>query len=68
VFIPGSVTGAVSDAITGSEGDHCVSSSAKVGDKIRLPDGSYNIVKSLSGTTSRCKDPNRPIRAKLVVQ
>ncbi len=31
-WIPGSVTGKISDAITGSEGENCIGSSAKVGD------------------------------------
>lgn len=35
-FIPGSVVGAVSDTLTGSKGEHCVSRAAKVGDTIKL--------------------------------
>jgi len=64
-FLPGSVTGAISDAITGSEGNNCVGSTVKVGDTIRLTDGSRGVVKSLSGTSSRCTNPEFPIRALL---
>ena len=64
-FLPGSATQAVSDAITGSEGEHCVGPNAKVGDQIRLPNGSILTIKSLSGTSSRCQDASLPIRAML---
>jgi hypothetical protein len=64
-FIPGSVTGAISDAITGSEGANCVGSRAKVGDSIRLNSGSIMTVKSLSGTSTRCIQSEFPIRALL---
>lgn len=63
IYIPGSVTGAVSDAITGAEGSHCVGANAKVGDIIRLPGGGRATVKSLSGTSMRCTNPEHPIRA-----
>lgn len=66
VFIPGSVTSAVSDSITGAEGNHCVGANAKVGDMIRLPGGGKARVKSLSGTSIRCQKPELPIRAMLV--
>jgi len=65
-FLPGSATGAISDAITGSKGNNCVGSTVKVGDTIRLTDGSTGIVKSLSGTSSRCTNSEFPIRALLV--
>ena len=65
-FLPGKVTGAIADAFTGAEGTNCVSSVAKVGDKIKLPDGSVGIVKSLSGESSRCTNSTYPIRALLV--
>ena len=65
-LIPGSVINGVADAITGDEGEHCVSRQAKIGDDISLPDGSHLVVKSLSGESSRCSNPARPIRAKLV--
>lgn len=65
VFIPGSLIQKVSDGITGAEGDHCVNSSAKVGDKLTAPDGRIGEVKTLSGTSTRCTDPNRPIRARI---
>lgn len=66
VFIPGSVTGAISDSLTGAEGSHCVPEFSKVGDKIRLPGGGVGIIKSLSGTSVRCTQPQMPIRALLV--
>jgi hypothetical protein len=65
IFIPGSVTAAVSDSITGAEGSNCVGVNAKVGDKIRLPGGGVGTVKSLSGTSMRCTQPELPIRALL---
>jgi hypothetical protein len=64
-YIPGSVTSAVSDSITGSEGNNCVGANAKVGDKIRLPGGGVGTIKSLSGTSVRCTNPELPIRALL---
>lgn len=65
VFIPGSLMQKVSDGITGSEGEHCVPSSAKVGDRIAMPYGGTGEIKSLSGTSVRCTDPQRPIRARI---
>lgn len=65
VFIPGSVVSSVSDSITGAEGENCVPSTAKVGDRIRLPDLTMGSIESLSGTSIRCSDPNLPIRAKI---
>lgn len=65
VLIPGSVVGSVSDAITGAEGTNCVGPVAKVGDRIHLQDGSVGVIRSLSGTSSRCTQPNFPIRAQL---
>lgn len=66
-FIPGSVTGAITDAITGDKGESCVGSNTKVGDTIRMPDGSYGTVKSLSSSSSsRCTN-NQPIRALIEV-
>lgn len=66
-FIPGSVTSAIADSITGDKGEHCVGSSTKVGDTIRLPDGSYGKVKYLSTSeSSRCTN-KLPIRALLDV-
>ncbi|MHB1292596.1 MAG: SHOCT domain-containing protein [Sulfuricella sp.] len=62
-FLPGSVTGAITDAVTGSEGSNCVGENAKVGDVIRLPGGAQGIIKSLSGTSMRCTQPEFPIRA-----
>jgi hypothetical protein len=65
IFIPGSLIQAASDGITGAEGNHCVPSSAKVGDRISMPYGGSGEIKSLSGTSIRCSDPQRPIRARI---
>lgn len=65
VFIPGSLIQRASDGITGAEGDHCVPSSAKVGDRIRLPYNGSGTIVSLSGTSIRCTEPERPIRARV---
>lgn len=65
VFIPGSLIKAVGDGITGAEGEHCVGRSAKVGDRITLPDGRTLTVKSLSGTSVYCTREEHPIRAAL---
>ena len=65
-FIPGSLTGAIADAITGEEGFHCVARSVQVGDRIKTSTGP-GIVKSLSGESSRCStNLNKPIRALLI--
>lgn len=64
-FVPGSLIQKASDGITGAEGDHCVSSSAKVGDRTSMPFGGSGEIKSLSGTSVRCTDPQRPIRARI---
>lgn len=65
IFIPGSVISGVSDSITGAEGTNCVGASAKVGDTVRLPGNGRATVKSLSGTSIRCTNPELPIRALL---
>jgi hypothetical protein len=65
VWIPGNVVGAVSDTLTGSEGEHCVSRGAQVGDLIKMTYGGTWKVESLSGTSLRCSQPEFPIRAKL---
>lgn len=64
-YLPGAVTGKITDAISGAEGDHCVGADAKVGSQIRLANGEIKIVKSISGTSSRCADAIHPIRALL---
>ena len=64
-YLPGSVTGKITDAISGAEGEHCVGADAKVGSQIRLANGEIKIVKSISGTSSRCADAIHPIRALL---
>jgi hypothetical protein len=61
-FLPGNATGAIADAITGDKGENCVGPNTKVGDTVRLPDGSYGTIKSLSGTSSRCTS-KLPVRA-----
>ena len=65
VFIPGELIQRVSDGFTGAEGEHCVSRAAKVGDIIRSRSGGSYIVRSLSGATERCRNPETPIRAAL---
>ncbi len=65
IFIPGGVMGAASDAITGAEGNHCGPSTAKIGDKLKFPDGRVGTVQSVSGTTYRCKDPALPTRIRV---
>lgn len=65
IFIPGSVTSAISDSITGSEGENCVGAKARVGDFVRTPGGGSARIESLSGTSMRCNNPEMPIRAKL---
>src|SRR5690349_21588412 len=64
-FLPGSVTSKIGDAITGAEGENCVKAIAKVGDVLTSPSGNTATIKTLSGTSSRCRDPNLPIRALL---
>ena len=65
VFIPGIMIDAASDAITGAEGSSCVVAAAKVGDRVHIPSMKPATVKSLSGTSIRCKQPEYPIRALL---
>lgn len=65
VFIPGSLMKSAGDAITGAKGDHCVSAAAQVGDKIAGPDGRQMQIKSLSGTSTYCREEARPVRAEL---
>jgi hypothetical protein len=64
VWIPGSVVNAVADGLSGAEGAHCVSSTAKVGDQITVNGTTWRVV-SLSGTSTRCREAIYPIRAKL---
>lgn len=66
VFIPGSLIDSTTDAITGAEGNNCLPESAAVGMRVLVPDQPPVIVKSLSGKSSRCKDPRYPIRALVV--
>jgi hypothetical protein len=64
-FLPGAVTGKIADAFTGAEGENCVGIAAKVGDNIRLENGDVKSITSLSGTSTRCTNPELPIRALL---
>lgn len=66
-ILPGSVTNAIGDAITGSEGQNCVAPSVKVGD-VFVVEGKRLVVKSLSGESARCPNPSNPIRALVVPQ
>jgi len=56
--------GAIADAMSGAEGTNCVAESIKVGDAVNS-NGQRMKVKSLSGTSSRCTDSSKPIRALL---
>lgn len=62
-FLPGSVTGAVTDKLTGAEGDNCVGPYAQVGDRITVPGKGTGTIRSLSGTSIRCTTNAYPIRA-----
>lgn len=68
VFIPGALIQKVSDGITGAEGEHCIGRNAKVGDLLKSDDGKIFKVLSVSGTSTRCNNPERPIRAALALQ
>lgn len=68
VFIPGSLIQKASDGVTGAEGDHCVGRVAKVGDRIKLSNGTLGVVQSLSGTSVRCTNETMPIRASLTIE
>ena len=67
IWIPGSVIDKGADLVTGARGDHCVNKFTKVGDNIPLVDGTRGTVKSLSGTSGRCKTDRFPIRAEVEV-
>lgn len=64
VFIPvGLIVRSVDNAING---DKCVARVKKVGDTVTiLANGKVGMVESLSGESSGCPDPRRPIRAKV---
>jgi len=68
IYLPGSVVGGIKDTLTGDEGDHCVNTTTKAGDRIFTQGGNVWVVKSLSGTSNRCSDPRLPIRALLLTQ
>jgi hypothetical protein len=65
IFIPGSLTRAVTDAVTGAKGNVCVRDSAKVGDVLTSTSGNTGTIQSLSGTSSMCRNPAMPIRAEI---
>lgn len=64
IFIPGSVTSAISDAITGDKGEHCVTRGAKPGDIVTDVAGGRWRVENISGESMRCAS-DKPIRATL---
>ena len=64
IFIPGALSRAVSDSLTGAKGDLCVNEKAQVGDVLRAPSGNTGLIKSLSGTSGMCQGPNK-IRAEV---
>lgn len=63
VYLPGSVVGGVSDALTGSFGNRCIAPNVKVGDQI-MADGKLATVDRISGPSGRCSEPS-PIRAQI---
>jgi hypothetical protein len=65
-LIPGAVIDKTADAVTGARGENCVAPTVKVGDQIRLVDGTTHTVKSISGTSYRCQTARFPIRAELI--
>jgi len=65
VYIPGTVVQSVSDGITGSFGNACVSPSAKMGEKVRTPTGGTATITAISGPSSRCQNAATPIRAEV---
>lgn len=54
-YIPGSVTGAVHDSLTGSFGNMCVLEGVKVGDKVRLQGSATGTVIKVSNGSARCE-------------
>jgi hypothetical protein len=63
VFIPGSLISKAADAMSGEAGDNCIVEGAKVGDILKTDAGESGTVVAISGKSSRCTDPRRPIRA-----
>ena len=66
-FIPGPVIDAIGDAISGAEGENCVPATARVGDKMLMPGGKVGEIRSISGSTYRCSNPDLPLRARVEV-
>lgn len=61
--IPGPVMDAGHDTLTGERGNNCIPDTLKVGDHIRLPNGSMGTITEISGRSTRCVEPGLPIRA-----
>lgn len=68
VYIPGSAISGAADALSGNTGNLCVSESAKLGDRIRMPSGEIGTVKKLEGPSGRCTKPETPIRAVVLAE
>jgi hypothetical protein len=60
-FIP---PGAI-EKLQGKKGHNCVAAEAKVGDEFRSVNGDVLTVKSVSGTSTRCQQPERPVLAEI---
>ena len=63
IFLASRAIGAASDRVTGAEGDICVGEAVKVGDQIDIAGKGLGTVKSLSGTSRKCRMAEAPIRA-----
>ncbi len=64
-FVPRGVIQNISDAITGEQGNGCVTESQKVGDVITFAPGNTATITAISGKSSYCKLPQTPVRATL---
>ena len=62
-YIPGAAIDGIHDTLTGEKGKYCVAPHVQPGEQIRLANGTTGKVMSLSGKSTRCPDPQRPIRA-----
>lgn len=68
IFIPGSLIAKAEDAITGTAGQNCTTSDAKVGEERTMEGGQRVRIVVIEGAwPSRCPDPRFPIRAKVEV-
>jgi len=61
-FFPSSGT---IERLEGKKGQNCVGPGAKVGDQLHSVNGDVLTIKSLSGTSARCKKPEEPILAEM---